>query len=124
MDITSYANQFIFPLALFSVIYLSFYAELYLGRNSILTDNQVSNNCLSELDNFFEVVCQDDNLMSQFELIMEGDNFIQQIVKLGNSLGYRFTVSDVEQSIVDNTSNIDSNYICLPIGCWQLTTTQ
>lgn len=118
MDITSYANQVIFPLALFLMIFLSFYAEPYLGKNNISKDNLVNNNYVSELDKFFEIVSQNDNLMSQLELIMEGENYIEQIVELGNSLGYRFTVSDVEQSIAENTANTNSNYICLPIGCW------
>ena len=120
MDITSYANQFIFPLALFLIIFFGFYAEPYLGKNNISKDNLVNNNYVSELDNFFEIVSQNDNLISQLELIMEREDYIEQIVKLGNSLGYRFTVLDVEQSIVANTVNSDSNYICLPIGCWQI----
>ena len=119
MDITSYANQFIFPLALFLIILFSFYAESYLGKNSIYQDDLVNNNYVSELDNFFEIVSQNENLMSQLELIIEGEKYLEQIVELGNSLGYRFTVSDVEQSIAENTVNSDSNYICLPIGCWQ-----
>ena len=120
MDITSYANQVIFPLALFLMIFLSFYAEPYLGKNNISKDNLVNNNYVSELDKFFEVVSQNDNLMCQLELIIEGDDYIEQMVELGNYLGYKFTVLDVKQSIAENTANINGNYICLPIGCWQV----
>ena len=120
MDLTSYANQFIFPLALFLIILFSFYSESYLGKNNISKDNLVNNNYVSELDQFFEIVSQNDTLMSQLELIMEGEKYLERIVELGNSLGYQFTVSDIEKSIAENTANTNSNYICLPIGCWKI----
>ena len=120
MDITSYANQVIFPLALFLIIFFSFYAESYLGKNNISKDYLINHNYVSELDKFFEIISQNNHLMSQLELIIEGERYIEQIVKFGNSLGYRFTAADVEQSIAENTANTNSKYICLPIGCWQI----
>ncbi len=122
MNFTAYVNQFLFPLALFGLVLFSFYAEPYLVKNNQSSRKSLvgNNNYISELDKFYEVVIQDDNLMSQLESIIEGENLIEQIIKLGNSLGYKFTLSDVERSIANNTANFDSHYICLPIGCWQV----
>ena len=122
MNVTAYVNQFLFPLALFGLVLFSFYAEPYLLKNNKISRKSSvgNNNYISELDKFYEVVIQDDNLMSQLESIIERENLIEQIIKLGNSLGYKLTLSDVEQSIADHTANSDSHYICLPIGCWQV----
>ena len=122
MNVTAYVNQFLFPLALFGLVLFSFYAEPYLVKNNKISGKKPvgNNNYISELDRFYEVVIKDDNLMSKLESIIEEKNLIEQIIKLGNSLGYKFTLSDIEQSIADNTANSDSHYICLPIGCWQV----
>lgn len=115
MDITTYINQLLFPVVLFILILSSFCIESYLTDN-----NNISHASIVNLDNFYQLVSQDDRLMSQLELIMEEEDFIEQIVKLGNSLGYIFTSFDVERSIAEYTASSNGNYICLPLGCWQV----
>ena len=58
--------------------------------------------------------------MFQLELIMKEDNFSERIVTLGHSLGYSFTLTDISQSIAEHTASPNSNYICLPPGCWKI----
>lgn len=122
MDITTFANQLIFPLVLFAIVLYFFHLEPYsINHDDNLKENIGANpNYISELDKFYEIISQDNDLMSQLELIIEQDNYIEQLVNFGKALGYEFTSSDVQQSIAENTTNINSNYICLPIGCWQV----
>ena len=116
IDLTVYLNQFLLPIALFALILSSFYLESSLAINN----SNFSNNYSSELDKFYEAIYQDSNLLSQLDFIMEGENFLEKIVNLGNSLGYKFTTLDLSQSITGNTANSDSNYVCLPVGCWHV----
>lgn len=46
--------------------------------------------------------------------------YIEELVNLGKALGYEFTSLEIKQSIAENTANMSANYICLPIGCWQI----
>ena len=133
MNITA-INQILFPIALFVLIYSSFYIDinsLYKKNSSnknIVRDldktkilhNRFSTYSSAELENFFDTVSQDDNLMFQLELIMKENNFSERIVALGHSLGYGFTITELRQSITEHTANTNSNYICLPFGCWKI----
>ena len=114
MDITT-TNQILFPVFLFVVIFSSFYFD-----TDLFNRNSISNCSPSELELFFEKVSQDSILINKLETIIEKENFIEQIVIFGNTLGYDFTASDVRQSIVENTANPNGSYICLPLGCWEI----
>lgn len=122
MDITNFANQIIFPLVFFAIVLYFLHLEpSSTNHDDNLKKNIVFNlNYMSELDKFYETISQDKDLMFQLELIMEQDNYIEELVDFGKALGYEFTSSDVHQSVAENTTNINSNYICLPIGCWQV----
>ena len=120
MDFTIYIDRLIFPIALFVLIFSSFYLESYLSKGSHSSLNDKTDNHHSELEQFYEFVGQDNNLLSQLDSIVENENYLEQIVKLGNSLNYTFTTSDLYQSITKYTANSNSNYICLPLGCWRI----
>jgi hypothetical protein len=120
MDFTVYLDRFIFPVALFFLIFSSFYLESYLSKSNYSSLDNKADNHHSELEQFYEFVGRDNNLLSQLDSILENENYLEQIVKLGNSLNYNFTTSDLYQSITKYTANSNSNYICLPLGCWRI----
>ena len=119
-NLTAYLNHLFFPVALFVLIFSSFYLETYLANGNSNSHHVKTNNSLSELENFYEVISQNNNLLAQLDSIIENENYLEQIVKLGNSLNYTFTTSDLYQSITKYTANSNSNYICLPLGCWRI----
>lgn len=120
MDFTVYIDRLIFPVALFVLIFSSFYLESYLSKSSYSSLDNKADNHHSELEQFYEFVGRDNNLLSQLDSIVENENYLEQIVKLGSSLNYTFTTSDLYQSITKYTANSNSNYICLPLGCWRI----
>ena len=113
-----YLNQFLFSVTLFILIFSSFYLESYLSDENKKTQDK--NDSLSELDRFYEDINQNKHLLAQLERTIEKENYLEQIVKLGNSLNYDFTTSDICQSITKYTVDSNSNYICLPLGCWRV----
>lgn len=56
----------------------------------------------------------------QLESVKTKSDFINTLVKIGSSLGYSFTVADVEESIQSFTNQTYTDHICLSIGCWKL----
>ena len=122
MDFTTIVNKVLFPITLFVVIFASFYVEPYLVKSQNKTNVNKLDDYYNyfELEQFFEFVSKDINLMTQLEKALKEENFIEHIVKLGNSLNYTFTASELRQSIAEHTANPYGNYICLPIGCYQI----
>ena len=121
MDVAT-VNQFLFPVVLFILVFSSFYidTDLFASNSTSNKSVVVSRHGASELEQFFNKVSQDSILTSKLESIIEEKNFMEQIVILGNSLGYTFTIKDVRQSIAEHTANPDGSYICLPLGCWRI----
>ena len=122
MDLTTFANQLIFPLILF-ILFLSFFhlEPRTLNYSVESKDSLASNlNYVSELEKFYDTVNQDNNLIFQLEAILEKENYIEELVSLGKALGYEFTSLEIEQSIAESAANINGNYICLPVGCWRV----
>lgn len=116
----AYINCLFLPLALFILIFSSFYLESYLSDSNSKSINEKVNNSLIELESFYEFISQNNHLLTQLDCILEKENYLEQIVELGNSLNYNFTASDIDRSIVKYTANSNSNYICLPLGCWRV----
>lgn len=118
----STVNQIFFPVVLFILILSSFYIDssLFAGSASIDERSICDRHEICELEKFFDMVSQNSTLNSQLDLIMEEDNFIEKIVILGNSLDYAFVAEDVRESIAEHTANPNSSYVCLPLGCWQV----
>ncbi len=73
---------------------------------------------INSLNKFYKLVASDSLLTKQFESIVHKKNFTKLLVRLGASKGYKFSVSEVEDSIEENTASQQGEYICLPIGCW------
>ena len=73
---------------------------------------------MKSLNEFYQLITSDSTLTKQFELIVHKQNFSKLLVRLGAGKGYQFTVSEVEDSIKENTASEQGSYICLPIGCW------
>jgi hypothetical protein len=57
----------------------------------------------SSLRKFYELITTDSLLTKQFESIIHQKNFSKLLVRLGAANGYKFTVSEVESSIQENT---------------------
>ena len=116
IDTVVYLNQILLPVALFVLVFASFYTETYLvtNTNSSLVERA------NDLDNFYEAIDRDSNLFSQFDSIVDSENYLEKLVNLGSSFGYNFTTSDISRSITQNKVNFSSNYICLPCGCWKI----
>ena len=118
-NLIDYIDRLFFPIALFIVIFSSFYLESYLSNsNSKPLNEKIDRSC--ELEDFYEAIAHNCHLLAQLDCILEKENYLEQIVKLGNSLNYNFTTSDLYQSIAQYTDNSHSNYICLPLGCWRV----
>lgn len=117
-NLITYINHLFFPISLFLLIFSSFYIESYLSNDNSKSINEVDT--LVELEKFYEAIAQNNQLLVQLDSIFEKENYLEQIVMLGKSLNYNFTTSDIYQSIVKYTANPNSNYICLPLGCWRV----
>lgn len=72
----------------------------------------------TNLEKFCQAANSDPALYQKLEAVTERKNFPNLVVKLGREKGYRFTISDVENSIQANTAAEQGDYFCLPIGCW------
>ena len=105
-------NHLAFPLFLFGA-FLVFFSLMLADFPKKSQDHNV------ELEKFYETVCQNPNIELQLELIKTKSDFINTLVKIGSSLGYSFTVADVEESIQSFTNQTYTNHICLSIGCWK-----
>jgi hypothetical protein len=75
----------------------------------------------SDLNKFYDRVSQDPLLEQKLESIIKQEDFLEQMVALGISLGYKFTILEVKDAIAIHTPKEQNRYICLPIGCWQIT---
>lgn len=73
---------------------------------------------INNLNKFYKLITTDSLLTKQFESIIQKKNFSKLLVRLGAANGYKFTISEVETSIQENTASEQGEYICLPIGCW------
>ena len=73
---------------------------------------------IESLNKFYQLITTDSLLNKQFELIVNKKNFTKLLVRLGAAKGYKFTVSEVEDTIKENTASEQGAYFCLPIGCW------
>lgn len=73
---------------------------------------------MNNLNKFYKLITTDSLLTKQFESIIQKKNFSKLLVRLGAANGYKFTISEVETSIQENTASEQGEYICLPIGCW------
>lgn len=118
-NLIDYIDRLFFPIALFSIIFSSFYLESYFSNSNSKPLNE-SDRTLAELENFYEAIGQNHHLLAQLDCILEKENYLEQIVQLGNSLNYNFTTSELYQSIAQYTDNSNSNYVCLPLGCWRV----
>ena len=128
MTITLLINQLVFPVLLFGLFFAIFQLEdlsFKSSKKSALyydctiaepTDLQPQQN----LERFYEAVEKDETISSQLDAIGDRTEFIRQLIQSGKTLGYTFTTSEVISSIAEHTGDPNGNYICLPIGCFSV----
>ena len=111
-------NQYVFPFFVFIFLLSIFHQPTKIDRSPVKThlstiDQQIIP-ALSPLEEFYEFVEQDQKLLDRIETLINQENFIVEITVFGNSLGYQFSCSELEQTV----TYINNHYVCLPIGCW------
>ena len=128
MTITLLINQLVFPVLLFGLFFVIFNFEdlPFKSSKKLLsyydytiaesTDLQPQQN----LERFYEAVEQDETISYQLDAIGDRTEFIRQLIQSGKTLGYTFTTSEVISSIAEHTGDPNGNYICLPIGCFSV----
>lgn len=109
MEISTIFEQFLLSCFLFVVFFCVVSLLFYVPKSQPQTD----------LDLFYDRVSQDPFLEQKLEAIVKQENVLEQIVELGVSLGYSFTVSQLKDSMAIYTPPQPTQYFCLPIGCWQ-----
>ena len=118
MDLlNTFANQYLFPFFVFLILISFFQQPNKIDRTTSNLNQptiEKSITTLSPLEQFYDRIEQDPQLLDRIEAIITQDNFITEITALGNSLGYSFKSSDIEKTV----TYINNHYICLPIGCW------
>ncbi len=112
MNFINSFNHLAFPLFLLGA-FLVFFSLMSADFSKKSQDHNV------ELEKFYETVCQNKNIELQLESVETKSDFINTLVRVGSSLGYSFTVTDVEESIQSFTNQTYSDHICLSIGCWK-----
>ncbi len=113
------SNDFIFPLFLLALfIYIIFFfpqtpnIEVEAVREITKDGNR--------LEEFYELLAQDQSLQSEIDTIGNRDLLVDYLVKISTNLGYCFTSLDINNSINENTEVSQDDYVCLPIGCWRI----
>jgi Nif11 domain len=105
-----------------NVLFACFLLILIISFLSLLIYDSPSlpkiNNSDRNLEKFYTLVSQDSSLSRQIEEIIDREDFITQIVKIGTTLDYRFSELDVQNSLEKITPSGQDRYFCLPIGCW------
>ena len=119
MDLlNTFANQYLFPFFVFLILISFFQQPTKIDRTATNLNQptivQKSITTLSPLEQFYDRIEQDPQLLDRIEIIITQDNFITEITALGNSLGYQFSILELEKTV----TYINNHYICLPIGCW------
>lgn len=109
MEISATFEQFLLFCFLFIIFFCVVSLFFSVSKSHVKTD----------LDKFYDRVSQDLLLEQKLEAIVKQENFLEQIVELGVSLGYSFTVTEVKDSMAIYTPPQQNQYLCLPIGCWQ-----
>ena len=128
MTITLLINQLVFPVLLFGLFFAIFNLEDLpfkspkglASRHDRTVSQPTDLQSLQNLERFYEAVEQDETISSQLDAIGDRTEFIQQLIQFGKTLGYNFTTSEVISSIAEHTDNPYGNYICLPIGCFSV----
>jgi Nif11 domain len=76
----------------------------------------------SHLDKFYKLATKNTSVRQQFEVLAERKDFEKLLVQLGAKWGYSFTAAEIQASIAEITAPGQGNYFCLPLGCWQKST--
>ena len=108
MNLATFLNDYVFPFILF----LGF---LFILHNPDIFEPQQDN----KLELFFNQILEDAELCDRIESLTNKEEFVIALLKLSQQLGYSFTITEIEQAIKEGTDERYSNYVCLPIGCWQ-----
>lgn len=76
----------------------------------------------THLEKFYKLAAKNANVRQQFEALAERKDFEKLLVQLGAKWGYLFTPAEIQASIDESTAPGQGNYFCLPLGCWQKST--
>ena len=120
MNIAIFANETIFPVLLLCVFcyFLIIRPEtqafkLETAGVSIPTETDT-------LSDIYEMIIQNSFWQSELDSISDRKELIDKLIAIADNNGYCLTDRDVENSIQQHTQSSQSNYICLPIGCWRV----
>ena len=108
MNIAIFANEIIFPVLLFCVFCYLFI--IYPEIQELKTKN---------LSNLYKTIIQN-SCQSELDSISNRKELIDKLIAIALNNGYRITYRDIESSIQQYTQDSQSNYVCLPIGCWRV----
>ena len=109
MDFTSFCNSYIFPFILFSIV-----------AHYLINVDRADESSNKEIELFLDYLSDRQELYSQLENIESREEFIDKLFELSQITGHLVTATEIEKAIVDATVDNYQDYICLSIGCWQL----
>ena len=109
MDLTNFSNQYIFPLILF--IFIAFF---------LLNFDRLDNNSDERVNVFLDYLSDRQDLCALLEDVGNKEEFINKLLEMSRMTGHLLTAMEIEKAVIDATLKESNNYICLPIGCWQL----
>ena len=123
MNVAIFANEVIFPILLFFVFYyfLVIRPETQTLEFDIASANIQSRSYSTDpLNDVYDTILQDDCWQSELYSIGNRQELIDKLIAIAASNGYRLTSQHIENSIQQHTLGSQTNYVCLPIGCWRV----
>ena len=120
MNIAIFANQVIFPFLLFCFFcyVLIIRPERQAFELETAGANIPSNNT-DTLSDIYEMIIQNSFWQAELDRVGDRQELIDKLIAIAANKGYNLTPQDVEYSIQQHTRREQTNYICLPIGCWR-----
>ncbi len=121
MNLTIFANEFVFPCFLFLLFayILIVNPELNIPEtNLVSTTRQVS--IANQLESFFELVSNSGSLQTELDDISDRQELLNKLTLMASNHGYKFSKSDIDLAIRKYTPESQKDYIFLPIGCWRI----
>ncbi len=121
MNFTVFVNEVIFPCLLFffffSVITVAPQSlAINIGSTTVNTENTTT----KSLEEFYNLISQNNSIQAELDEICDREHLVNRLIEIGSIYGYRFTTKDINQAINEHTDITQSNYLCLPIGCWRI----
>ena len=121
MNVAIFANEVIFPILLFFVFY--YFLVIRPETQTLELDTAGANTqslSTDTLNDLYDTIVQDNRWQSELDSIGDRQELIDKLIAIAASHGYCLTSQDIESSIQQYTQGSQTNYVCLPIGCWRV----